>query len=290
MAPQVESQADLAAKLFGRLWEESLEDPFAPAIIAQLPLLKRRAEKGIAIDSATSLSVLGGIAALGNDPKTMERHFERAIRDEKRNIFIRSNYGMCLRYFGAYARAYEQNAFVVSVNDTKPLFLFGLISSCLGAGRFHEALEQIVNLQKLKPEIKWLDIEEIKQAAVLLKQHKISDEAVEASLNPVAALLWESKVPVHGVDLDVITQDGEPWIELHFNLFCSVEEAAELEWELCGRLPGGPGALGDTSPLKWVVPGFSGVYPAKRHAPGYPAERIYEKYPAALPSPVTLFL
>lgn len=121
------SQANWAGSQLEKIWGKSLMDPFDPIVREPLNWLERSAKNDRKNNPAKAFTVLGGIAAIRNDPETMQRYFENAIRHTRWDPYIRLNDGMCLRRFGAFALAYKQNTFAVSIRDTEPMFLGGLI-------------------------------------------------------------------------------------------------------------------------------------------------------------------
>lgn len=260
MIPQALGQAGWVGGQLGLLWKKNIENPLDPSIPGQLTWLEKLAEKARQNEPSTAFSILGGIAALRNDSETMRHHYEDAIRHTEGNPMVRLNYGICLRYCGAHALAYEQHLLAVGLNNTDPLFLGALLGSCMGAGRFQEAFNCLGDLQRLKADVPLSLCENLEKITALLRQTHLSDTEVGAALSPVDTLLWQSKVPVKGVVAEIFHEDGEPWVGLCFNLLCSVERAADLEWEMCGRLSGGSNAQGDADPLRWIVPELSGEW------------------------------
>ena len=267
-SPQPLSKAELASQQFNVLWQRLVADPANMPTEFELKRIEKSAREGQKVDRGLALSVLGRLSILKNDPEEMCYYHEQAIQAMPNNGLVYINYGIGLLAFGNFRQARELLRQTVHHEVGNIRILRIMLSCCLAAGRFQEAQQWHERIKQLHPDSKHLETmlypdskhpeTTLQEIVSLVKKHNMSDDDVNTCQDHVSSLLWEHKVPVLGVVPEMFYEGNESWIGLRYNLLCSVEQAVELEWELSDRLPGGPEAMQESSPYRWVVTDFLG--------------------------------
>ncbi|MBF0369199.1 MAG: hypothetical protein HQL52_07050 [Magnetococcales bacterium] len=258
MSQVPQKSLDRAIERFAEIWGQFWDDPGYIPSEFELRLFEREAQKALKNDPGQANALLGGVAVLRRDPKTMMRCYSQALHHDHTTGSNHYNYLAALSQFGAFPKGLALTKQLLALDNSNPLFLQGCLLTALGAGRFQESLRFGQQWQALNPDKSIHGIETHHEIIDFLTSHDITDQDVEHYLSPIFSLFWERGVLVFDVRPTLHFEENEGWVSLKYVLRATVEESVELGWEANNRL-----GLDERSEkiFRYVTPDFVGVVP-----------------------------
>lgn len=156
--------------------------------------------------------LLGLLATLRGDAKSMRAHFTNALRHSGQDSDVRRGYGVCLmrlRYF-AEARAQYEAIFAEDGEDLG--VLAELIVTSLATGRIQDGVRWIQRWSEINPDRPFEEAETIAKSAELLERFGISDDHVERLQRLALGILERELLDAKAVNYRGVPVEAPEWI------------------------------------------------------------------------------
>ncbi len=211
--------------------------------ITELEILriKKQISDLMRVDSKNAYELYGMLGAVSRDYNSMVDNHEKALKLAQYDQNANSNYAVFLSYFGCFGKAYEIAKRVNARDPGNIKVLYDVIDYAIKSGKFKEASDHFVKLQKLTDET-FKDFEyQINSVRSYIEDQDLAENDIINMLNIVETIVTddikvESNYLFRGLEVNIQEDDDSSWVSFKYYISASINKVVDLNFKIADAL------------------------------------------------------